>query len=121
MAARQLGAWPDAMTTPVQRHQLCISYSHEDREWVDRLRTVLRPVERSDGLDLWDDSRIEAGAQWMDEIEKALATAKVALLLVSPEFLASDFVAGKELPPLFEAARLAGLRILWVPLRSSLV
>ena len=44
------------MTTAAQRHQLFISYSHTDREWVDRLQTMIRPLVRSHGLDLWDDS-----------------------------------------------------------------
>ena len=53
MAAWQPGAWPDPMTTPAQRHQLFISYSHTDREWVDRLRTMIKPLERRYGLQPW--------------------------------------------------------------------
>ena len=109
------------MSSPPERDQLFISYSHVDREWVDRLQKTIHPVVRSHGLRLWDDSQIEPGDKWKEEIETALAAAKVALLLVSSDFLASEFVTNSELPQLLQAAEEEGLRILWVPLRPSLV
>ncbi len=108
------------MTSTPERSQLFISYSHRDSKWLERLRTMLRPLEQHHGLELWDDSRIQPGSLWREEIEKALASARVALLLVSSDFLASDFVTRNELPTLFRAAKQEGLRILWVPLRPCL-
>ena len=107
---------------PERRH-VFISYSHDDRVWVDRLRRMMAPLLRGSGreLRLWDDSQIRAGRPWREAIEVALAEAKVALLLVSDAFLASEFVMGQEVPPLLAAAEAEGVLILWVSLSPSFV
>ena len=99
------------------RRELFISYSHRDLKWLEQLRTHLKPLERNYNLKRWDDSRIKPGDKWLVEIEQALARAAVALLLVSPDFVASDFIDRKEMPSLLDAAQNQGLAILWVPLR----
>ncbi len=92
-----------------------ISYSHADRIWVERLQRMMVPLLRATGqeLRLWDDSQIAAGSQWRPAIKAALAEAKVALLLVSDAFLASEFVINEELPALLAAAEAEGVPILW--------
>jgi len=102
-----------------QRNQLFISYSHHDRRWLDRLQIHLRPLVRDAAVDLWDDTKIQPGAQWHDEIARALSRARIAILLVSADFLASDYVAQYELPSLLESARDDGAVILPVIVSAS--
>jgi hypothetical protein len=97
-----------------------ISYSHADSEWLKRVQIHLKPLERKGLILPWDDTKIEPGMQWKDEINKALDSARVAILLISADFLASDFIVDNELPPLLASAEEHGTLIFPVILKPCL-
>lgn len=102
----------------MSRTQIFVSYSHADAEHLQRLRVHLRPFERQRQIDVWADTRISPGSRWRTEIRNALDRAAVAVLLVTADFLASDFIADNELPPLLLAARQNGVAIIPIILKS---
>src|ERR1043165_2720189 len=104
----------------MNRDEVFISYSHDDDKWLRRLQTALKPLVRKNAIDVWSDDRIGAGQEWKAEITAALGRAKIAVLLVSQPFLASDFIADEEMPAILAAAEEEGLTIIWIPVTASL-
>jgi internalin A len=100
------------------RDQVFISYSHQDERFLNELRTHLKPYLRMGAFTAWSDKKIEPGSKWFDEINAALAETSVAVMLVSPEFLASDFIHEHELGPLLKEAEANGIKILWALIRD---
>jgi len=93
------------------RDEVFISYSHKDKEWLDELICTLEPLTRTNKIKIWADTKITIGSKWKEEISGALARARIAILLVSRSFLASDFITLHELPPLL---RQPGLVVFWI-------
>ena len=90
------------------RTKAFISYSHGDAEILDRVRGHISAYPDMECL-IWDDRRISAGTRWRNSIAREIGMAKVALLLISQDFLDSDFIQHAELPKLLEDEERDGL------------
>ena len=96
-----------------------ISYSHKDTKWLEKLKLFLRPLEEKELISLWDDSSILPGSDWLDDIRKALESARVAVFLVTQNFISSPFIRNTELPALLDAAKNRGCLIFWIAVSTT--
>lgn len=104
------------------RDLVFISYSHNtnDKAIFAEFKKNLDPAESKGLLSVWNDTRIKAGTKWAPQIRDALAKTRVALLLVSPDFLDSPFIRNEELHVLLAAAERRELSLYWVPVADSM-
>jgi hypothetical protein len=93
-----------------------ISYSHDDFDVFGRVKSHLVAIERAFDIRFWYDKRINAGYHWNAAILREIEAADVFVLLISPAFIASDYVYEREIPAIQERKRSAGALILPVVL-----
>jgi TIR domain-containing protein len=110
--------WPEKIPPKPSRDKVFISYSHKDSKFLDELLNHLKPLERAGLVAKWSDKEIAPGSQWFSDIQAALASTRVAVMMVTPSFLASDFIHDHELGPFLKEAEQGGVRILWIPVRA---
>lgn len=95
------------------RPTIFISYAHADERWKNKLLVQLKAVFGQDPpIEPWDDRRIRVGASWRTEIQEALARARAAVLMISADFLSSDFIQRAELPILLKRRQQEGVHLL---------
>lgn len=107
-------AQPQPSSRTMESISVFVSYSHKDAKHLERLKVFLRPLvrKRNGTLILWDDTMIPAGGLWKSKISEALESAKAAVLLISADFLDSEFISTIELPRLLAQQQEKGLAIL---------
>src|SRR6266581_9251503 len=72
-------------------------YAHEDEPLLNKLKAHLRPLQRQGLIDVWYDRDIDAGIEWEQAIKEQLNISQIILLLVSPDFMDSDYCYGTEM------------------------
>jgi len=105
------------MEPPKTMINLFFSYSHRDEALRDKLETHLAMLKRQSVISTWHDRRIGAGREFDQEISQHLEEAEVILLLVSPNFLASDYCYDLEMTRALERHMSGDARVIPVILR----
>ena len=101
---------------------LFVSYSHEDVDEYKNLIKFLSPLIRASAtVCFWSDEKIKPGDTWDEEINIALEEAHIGLLLITQNFLNSEFITNTEVPKLIKKAKEGRLRLLCLYMRPSTV
>jgi hypothetical protein len=104
----------------VDKPTVFISYSHKDEIWKDRLLPQLKSLQQLDRIVVWDDRQIDAGDKWYPEIKEAMEKARVAICLISPNYLASDFCVKEEVPFLLQRCEKEGVILIPILIKPCL-
>ena len=86
-----------------------VSYSHQNKRLKKRIETHLKATGVE--IDVWSDTKIQAGDDWYDEIKTAMEKASIAVLIITADFLASDFILKEEIPKLLQRREEEGMII----------
>ena len=97
--------------------EVFLSYSHADEGHVKELLKHLDLLRRQGLIEPWYDRRIEAGAKLHTEIDARLNSADVVLLLVSPDFVSSDYCYEREMERALDRHRVGEATVMPVILR----
>jgi hypothetical protein len=93
------------------------SYAHRDEALRERLDKHLALLRHNKIISTWSDRKIEAGTKWAEEISHHINSADLILLLVSADFIASDYCYGIEMQRALERERAGEARVIPIILR----
>lgn len=102
---------------PMKTIKLFYCYSHEDEVLRKKLNTHLRGLERQKIIDGWHDRNIDLGEEWRSALDKNLEAADIILLLISPDFIASDYCYDRELTFAMEKRKNGSVVVIPIMLR----
>jgi hypothetical protein len=100
--------------------QVFYSYSHKDAELRDRLGIHLAPLKYQRKIVEWHDRKIEPGTNWEKEISAQLESAHLIVLLVSADFLASEYCFGVEVEKAFTRLKRVQVKVVPILLKPCL-
>lgn len=107
------------MTAPSSPVAVFLSYAHEDEQWRDKLTTHLRLLQRQGLISVWYDRLLVPGTDWSKTIDQRLEQASLILLLVSANFLASDYCYEVEMQRALQLHTLGRARVIPIAVRPA--
>ena len=103
---------------PQQPVHLFYSYSHVDEKFRNELETHLKLLQRRRLIESWHDRKIGAGFEWRNEIDEKLERAHIILLLVSSDFIASDYCYDREMKRALDRHAIGEARVIPIIIRD---
>jgi tetratricopeptide (TPR) repeat protein len=72
--------------------KIFLSYSHKDETFKDQFIIHLSGLKRSNLIEIWDDRQVKIGEKWDEKIKQNLLDSDIVFFLISPDFLASEYI-----------------------------
>jgi tetratricopeptide (TPR) repeat protein len=95
------------------------SYAHRDEHYLEVLKTWLVGLERDGLIEQWHDRMIPPGDEWEEAIAENLETSELVLLLVTPDFMASQYIYEKEIDRAIERHKRGEARVIPIIVRPA--
>ena len=106
-------------SSPTKTLKVFFSYSYKDKKMQVELEKFLYSLKRQYSISSWHNGEIGAGNEWAKEIDTHLSQADIVLLLVSQDFIASDYCYNKEMMRSLERHRKGEACVVPIILRHS--
>ena len=109
--------WWLTMSVPLE---VFCCYAREDQEMLKHLKKHLMPLQRSGQITVWSDTNLNAGVEWEKELHRHLESADIVLLLISPDFMNSDYCYSTEMKHAIERHDQGNVAVIPILLRATL-
>jgi hypothetical protein len=97
-----------------------VSYSREDKKYLDEVLPFLKQLELNEHIQLWTDRLLGVGEDWYCQLQQQMSHAKVAILLITQNFLASKFCKLEEVPVLLQRHRRGDIAVFPILVKDCL-
>ncbi|MDU3117332.1 MAG: toll/interleukin-1 receptor domain-containing protein [Clostridioides difficile] len=110
----------DNVNMNYDKKKVFLSYSHVDESFKEKLEKQLSPLIRNKKIESWNDRNIDAGSRLDDEIKKNLEEADIIILLVSDDFIASNYCYETEMTNAMDREQRGECKIMPIIVRPCL-